>query len=642
MTRLFALSLVAAAGCSLLYPLDYRAAPPDATLDLPAPDASPDAPAVDAPADASQPACPAGFDRCAGASCTDIRTNTSHCGRCGNVCALANATPTCEAGACAVASCNPGYADCNADPADGCETNTSTSVARCGRCDNACPTAGGAPVCRDGVCRVGMCGEGFADCDGSDANGCETDTRASLPHCGACRQACARPNAAARCEAGACGVASCNAGFGDCDNDPANGCETNTATSAAHCGACGRPCASAGGVASCGGGACSIRCDAGFADCDSSAANGCETDTRGAFSHCGACNRPCLAGQSCAAGVCGAGCAAGETSCSGTCVHTRTSAAHCGACGRACTAAPAHAAPSCADGLCGFACLPGFGNCNLDPSDGCEAPLDTPLNCGACMRACPAPPGTASVCAGGACASSCLSGQGDCDEEPDNGCETSLLTTAASCGACRRACAVANATPACRNGACAVGACNAGFGDCNGTPADGCEVSTSTALAHCGRCSRACALPNATPACIGGECRVMACNAGFGDCDGNAANGCEVNFASTAAHCGRCGNQCAGACVGSECCGATGQTCCRGATPCTAPGATCSLSTCRVPCGGNGQVCCAMRICGLGLVCRGDNSTDPVCRPCGARGQPCCPLTACGLTRCNPSTQLCE
>jgi hypothetical protein len=40
--------------------------------------------------------------------------------------------------------------------------------------------------------------------------------------------------------AGQCAVAACDAGYGDCDGAPTNGCETNLATSAANCGACGR------------------------------------------------------------------------------------------------------------------------------------------------------------------------------------------------------------------------------------------------------------------------------------------------------------------------------------------------------------------------------------------------------------------
>jgi len=44
------------------------------------------------------------------------------------------------------------------------------------------------------------------------------------------------------------GGSTCAVGMADCDGDPKNGCETDTRSSATHCGACGRTC---GGTASC-------------------------------------------------------------------------------------------------------------------------------------------------------------------------------------------------------------------------------------------------------------------------------------------------------------------------------------------------------------------------------------------------------
>lgn len=45
-----------------------------------------------------------------------------------------------------------------------------------------------------------------------------------------------------------------------------------------------------------------VICVAPFADCDSNTANGCETDTRTSAAHCGACQRPCP--SMCSSGVC--------------------------------------------------------------------------------------------------------------------------------------------------------------------------------------------------------------------------------------------------------------------------------------------------------------------------------------------------
>jgi len=45
---------------------------------------------------------------------------------------------------------------------------------------------------------------------------------------------------------------------------------------------------------------------------------------------------------------------------------------------------------------------------------------------------------------------------------------------------------------------------------------------------------------------MGGVCGLGTCNAGFGDCNGMPADGCEVNLATNNANCGACGNVCTG------------------------------------------------------------------------------------------------
>lgn len=61
-------------------------------------------------------------------------------------------------------------------------TDTSTSEAHCGACNNAC--SGPTPVCTAGRCVAPACGSGASDCDGSMANGCEVSHRSSAS-CGA-------------------------------------------------------------------------------------------------------------------------------------------------------------------------------------------------------------------------------------------------------------------------------------------------------------------------------------------------------------------------------------------------------------------------------------------------------------------------
>lgn len=62
----------------------------------------------------------------------DTSTNTSHCGACGHGCSSAHGSAQCSAGVCKLASCSAEFADCNAVPSDGCETDTQTDVTHCG------------------------------------------------------------------------------------------------------------------------------------------------------------------------------------------------------------------------------------------------------------------------------------------------------------------------------------------------------------------------------------------------------------------------------------------------------------------------------------------------------------------------------
>jgi len=186
---------------------------------------------------ATQP-CPAGRT-CCGNGCVDTASNTAHCGACDRACNVPGASASCVAGACAVAACTAGLGDCDATPGNGCETDTRTAVAHCGRCGNACPTrANAAATCAAGACGF-TCNAGFADCDLDATNGCEVDLATSAAHCGMCGNACMAAGGRAACVMGACAVGSCDPGRGDCDLNATNGCETSTQTTLAHCGRCG-------------------------------------------------------------------------------------------------------------------------------------------------------------------------------------------------------------------------------------------------------------------------------------------------------------------------------------------------------------------------------------------------------------------
>jgi hypothetical protein len=115
--------------------------------------------------------CEGGLVECNGA-CIDTQTDVDNCGGCGNVCEREHNDASCDGGACVIGECHPGWGDCNAEPADGCETDLLGDGRNCGACGNAC---GGGLTCIDGECS-GAChdndDDGFADeaCGGTDCD----------------------------------------------------------------------------------------------------------------------------------------------------------------------------------------------------------------------------------------------------------------------------------------------------------------------------------------------------------------------------------------------------------------------------------------------------------------------------------------
>ncbi|MEZ4410941.1 MAG: hypothetical protein R3A52_31355 [Polyangiales bacterium] len=463
--------------------------------------------------------CEAGRGNCDGLDANacevDLGASREHCGRCGMACAPPNAVGACVGGQCRVGACMAGVGDCDGNPANGCETDTRSSNAHCGGCGVACARANGAAQCVMGVCALRSCDAGFGDCDGDPANGCEADTRGSVANCGGCGVRCAPAHAVGMCAMGACRVASCEAGWADCDGNPGNGCEVDTRSSAANCGACGRLCSLPNTTAACAGGVCGFAaCAAGFGDCDRAAANGCETDVRASDAHCGACGRACGAGQRCVAGSCALTCPVGQTVCGGACANLMTDAANCGACGRACPSGQ-----RCASGACVLTCPTGQAACGT----ACANLQTDAANCGACGRACP----TGQSCVAGACALVCPAGQSACGGQC-----VDTRASLAHCGACGAACAApANGTVACVAGTCTP-TCSAGYADCDRAPANGCEAAL-TSNESCGACGVVCPSNGSAfhtserSQCVMGRCTI-ACDPGYRDCDGVPNNGCET------------------------------------------------------------------------------------------------------------------
>ena len=103
------------------------------------------------------------------------------------------------------------------------------------------------------------CGAGQSACGGACF-----DLQQSTLHCGACGNACALQGARARCASGRCAVDLCFQGAADCDGSAANGCETLTESDPANCGACGNACP---GAQVCANGACATSCPGGTVAC---------------------------------------------------------------------------------------------------------------------------------------------------------------------------------------------------------------------------------------------------------------------------------------------------------------------------------------------------------------------------------------
>ncbi|MCB9591115.1 MAG: hypothetical protein H6719_00160 [Sandaracinaceae bacterium] len=259
---------------------------------------------------------------CCGGACRDVSADVANCGACGAVC---GPNALCTDGACA---CDPAASrdDCNGDlgtDGDGCETDVRTSTTSCGGCGRICAPPRSTGVCSGGACMIASCNPGFSDCNSVAADGCETSLT-TLTSCGSCGVTCARTAATATCSTGSCRIQACNAGRADCDGMDGNGCEV-ALVSLSSCGACGVSCGpgeacSGSGRCTCGstsGAIGSGRACAGATTCCGSGCVNTSTDAN----HCGSCGMACRAGETCSGSTCrcdgGPACTGSEVCCPG-------------------------------------------------------------------------------------------------------------------------------------------------------------------------------------------------------------------------------------------------------------------------------------------------------------------------------------
>lgn len=329
--------------------------------------------------------------------------------QCGCKCTLPNALTACTSNGCAVQACETGFADCNAIATDGCEVATNSDVQNCGTCGSTCSFGNAAASCADGACQLGACNDGYASCDSLSANGCEVNTLTDVKHCGGCDKPCSATNGEPICVKGVCETTDCPPGLGDCNHLAGDGCETNLSNGWKNCGACGNVCDLANSLPACVKGMCAVgACHDGFGNCDNDATNGCETSLSSSPMNCGGCGLACMvppgAMAACVAGKCDYLCGKLLGDCDGLSgngceTSLLDNVMHCGGCDMACLFPNAKA--GCNVASCYMkGCLSGWADCNKFSLDGCETKtLTDTMNCGSCGNACPA----GYVCSNGTC-----------------------------------------------------------------------------------------------------------------------------------------------------------------------------------------------------------------------------------------------
>ena len=157
---------------------------------------------------------------------------------CECVCQRDHALTQCHAGVCAITSCDPGYADCDANEANGCETPLATDPANCGSCATNCD----ASQCTSAGCVAGKCTQQPLP----DATACGTCHVCSSGNCvNAPNNTQCGTNVCHYCESGSCAQRATGYQYdGTKSHRCCGGNPVDISSDHANCGGCGLGCAS--------------------------------------------------------------------------------------------------------------------------------------------------------------------------------------------------------------------------------------------------------------------------------------------------------------------------------------------------------------------------------------------------------------
>jgi hypothetical protein len=471
----------------------------------------------------------------------------------------------------------------------------SKSPMTCGMgCDDPCPAV------KDGI----------ATCDGTQCGAaCPGGKKLCLSACVPDTQSCTGP---------------CPAGSHNCNGICADDKSTNFCGAA--CKACRPP---QGGTATCTNGDCVYACDKGKF-CGDKCGDCCKNEDcptqQGQVGVCDLASNQCK--YSCASGArdCHGKCIPESSCCDDKeCPMNAGKVGKCDSSTGKCDYMCAGDTKPCAGG-----CIPGGSECCEDrdcqPPSGkvgmcdqgshrcrflCAQGTDSPASCGDSCTRCNAPSGGQAICVNGQCDFVCP-GADKCGNQCRN-----LQADLQNCGSCGNRCSPpAGGQPFCLNGQCDF-ACP-GATKCKSQCRD-----TQNDVQNCGGCGIVCSLSNAQATCSAGQCEIGACKAGFSDCNHKASDGCEADLKNDPNNCGKCG-ACADheRCIKASCsqCGDPGFSCCPN-FQCPGGGMCCrdsAIGQCAFNCGDCGKPglpCCRPDSSCVGSVCCPDGRCAATCTP---------------------------